>query len=203
DVLRSQRNPIFKVDVAILKNTNFFRAFMTYSSSPIIYIQQFWDTMRPRHLVLQILWVIIHCSNINYAERIWEEFVQSIQSFFTDKKRLTMPSQGKKKVTPLLIPGIRFTKLFIHYLKTKNNIHPRTGSPLHYSHADNVLGNLKFIGNDGREVYGMPILDALLTDAILGPPYYEGYLAYVAEYQRYLDGKHGMVAKEAVPESSA
>nr|GEZ44141.1 hypothetical protein [Tanacetum cinerariifolium] len=317
DVLRSQRNPIFKVDVAILKNTNFFRAFTTYSSSPIIYIHQFWDTMRhdsttgiysllpsniiylyvcpavgftctytmaymsipandvladqapaiapptrtddqilphrkwvpvgksnyvldvlrnvsaksvndlyqpwrailsminmcltgktaghdrPRHPVLQILWAIIHRSNIDYAERIWEEFVQSIQSFFTDKKRLTMPSQGKKKVTPLLIPGIRFTKLIIHYLKTKNNIHPRTGSPLHYSHADNILGNLKFIGNDGREVYGMPILDALLTDAILGPPYYDGYLAYVAEYQRYLDGKHGMVAKEAVPESSA
>nr|GEU37173.1 monodehydroascorbate reductase [Tanacetum cinerariifolium] len=52
---------------------------------------------RPRHPVLQILWGIIHRSNIDYAERIWEEFVQSIQSFFTDKKRLTMPSQGKKK----------------------------------------------------------------------------------------------------------
>ncbi|GKF36340.1 hypothetical protein Tco_0113098 [Tanacetum coccineum] len=30
---------------------------------------------RPRHLVLQILWGIIHRSNIDYAERIWEEFV--------------------------------------------------------------------------------------------------------------------------------
>nr|GEW62022.1 retrovirus-related Pol polyprotein from transposon TNT 1-94 [Tanacetum cinerariifolium] len=44
DVLRSQRNPIFKVVVAIL-NTNFFRAFTTSSTIPAIYIQQFWDTM--------------------------------------------------------------------------------------------------------------------------------------------------------------
>ncbi|GJU17161.1 hypothetical protein Tco_1145127 [Tanacetum coccineum] len=40
---------------------------------------------KPRHPVLQILWVIIHRSNINHAERIWEEFVQSIQTFLTDE----------------------------------------------------------------------------------------------------------------------
>ncbi|GKA50351.1 hypothetical protein Tco_0743424, partial [Tanacetum coccineum] len=34
-------------------------------------------------------------------------------------------------------------------------------------------------------------------------PYYDGYLAYVAEYQRYLDGEHGMAEEEAVPESPA
>ncbi|GJS62100.1 hypothetical protein Tco_0656884 [Tanacetum coccineum] len=31
--------------VALLKNTNFFRGFMTSSTIPAIYIQQFWDTM--------------------------------------------------------------------------------------------------------------------------------------------------------------
>ncbi|GJY68005.1 hypothetical protein Tco_0470987 [Tanacetum coccineum] len=123
--------------------------------------------------------------SINHGEP--SEFVQSIQSFFTNKKRLIMPSQGKKKTTPLLIQSIRFTKLIIHHLKTKNNIHTRTGSPLHYSHEDNVLGNLKFVGKDGREVFGMPIPNALLTDAIKGAPYYGGYLADVVEYQRYLD----------------
>ncbi|GJY06694.1 retrovirus-related pol polyprotein from transposon TNT 1-94 [Tanacetum coccineum] len=35
---------------------------------------------RPRHHVLQILWGITHHSNIDYAERMWEEFVQSIQN---------------------------------------------------------------------------------------------------------------------------
>nr|GEU42043.1 putative ribonuclease H-like domain-containing protein [Tanacetum cinerariifolium] len=59
----------------------------------------------------------------------------------------------KKKVTPLLIPSIRFTKLIINHLKTKHNIHLRTGSPLHYSHKDHVLGILKSVGKDGREVF--------------------------------------------------
>ncbi|GKA30346.1 retrovirus-related pol polyprotein from transposon TNT 1-94 [Tanacetum coccineum] len=108
---------------------------------------------RPRHLVLQILWGIIHRSNIDYVERIWEEFVQSIQTFLTDKKRLTMALRGKKKSTPLLILSIRLTKLIIHHLKTKHNIYPRTGSPLHYSYEDNILGTLGYVGKDGREVF--------------------------------------------------
>nr|GEX94457.1 hypothetical protein [Tanacetum cinerariifolium]GEY31923.1 hypothetical protein [Tanacetum cinerariifolium] len=144
DALMSQRNPIFPIDVAMLKNTNFLKAFMASSTIPAIYIQQFWDTIdaldntptnnnnpyvapplsdtvieyvntlgylstlrnmlemsvnalyqpwraivsminmcligktagydRPRHPVLQILWGIVYRSNINYAERIWEEF---------------------------------------------------------------------------------------------------------------------------------
>ncbi|GJX50504.1 hypothetical protein Tco_0277349 [Tanacetum coccineum] len=45
DVQKSQRNPIFSIVVAILKNTNFFRAFTASSTIPAIYIQQFWDTM--------------------------------------------------------------------------------------------------------------------------------------------------------------
>ncbi|GKD20399.1 retrovirus-related pol polyprotein from transposon TNT 1-94, partial [Tanacetum coccineum] len=60
-----------------------------------------------------------------------------------------------------------------------------------------------FVGKDGREVFGMLILDALLTDAIKRAPYYGGYLAHVAEYQKYLDGEHGMVEEGAVPDSPA
>nr|GFD22572.1 hypothetical protein [Tanacetum cinerariifolium] len=41
---------------------------------------------KPGHPVLQFLWGIIHSSNIDYAERIWEEFIQSIQTFLTDRK---------------------------------------------------------------------------------------------------------------------
>ncbi|GJU32631.1 monodehydroascorbate reductase, partial [Tanacetum coccineum] len=46
DVERSQSNPIYKIAVDILKNTNFFRAFIASSTIPSIYIQQFWDTVR-------------------------------------------------------------------------------------------------------------------------------------------------------------
>nr|GEV68862.1 hypothetical protein [Tanacetum cinerariifolium] len=202
--VKSQRNPIFLIDVAILKNTNFFRAFMASSTIPAIYIQLFSDTMcfnsstglyscqldeqwfnlhkdilrdalditptndnnpfvaptlsdtvieyvntlgypstlrnvsaklvnaiyqpwrailsminmcltskiagydKPRHHVLQILWGIIHSSNINYDERIWEEFVQSIQTFLTERMNLATASRRKKKTAHLLIPSIRF-----------------------------------------------------------------------------------------------
>ncbi|GJR25948.1 retrovirus-related pol polyprotein from transposon TNT 1-94 [Tanacetum coccineum] len=40
DVLKSRRNPIFPMAVALLKNTNFFRAFIASSTIPAIYIQQ-------------------------------------------------------------------------------------------------------------------------------------------------------------------
>ncbi|GJU12626.1 retrovirus-related pol polyprotein from transposon TNT 1-94 [Tanacetum coccineum] len=242
DVYKPRRNPIFLIVVALLKNTNFFRAFTTYSMILAIYIQQFWDTIdalnitpandnnpfmappssdtvieyvntlrypntlknvsamsvnalyqpwrailsminmcligktagfnRPRQPVLQILWGIIHRSNIDYAERIWEEFVQSIQTFLTDRKNLATVARGKKKTAHLLIPSVRFTKLIIHHLRTKHNIHPRTGSPLHYSHEESILNTLRFIKKDGREIFGMAIPDALLTDEIKGAPYY-------------------------------
>ncbi|GJR30283.1 retrovirus-related pol polyprotein from transposon TNT 1-94 [Tanacetum coccineum] len=45
DAQKSQRNPIFLIVVAILKNTNFFRAFMASSMILAVYIQQFWVTM--------------------------------------------------------------------------------------------------------------------------------------------------------------
>ncbi|GJV03558.1 retrovirus-related pol polyprotein from transposon TNT 1-94, partial [Tanacetum coccineum] len=103
---------------------------------------------------------------------IWEEFVQSIQTFLTDRKNLVPVACGKKKTAHLLIPSVRFTKLIIHHLRTKHNIYPRTGSPLYYSHEESILNTLKFVGKDGREIFGMPIPDALLTDEIKGAPYY-------------------------------
>ncbi|GJT15229.1 retrovirus-related pol polyprotein from transposon TNT 1-94 [Tanacetum coccineum] len=263
DVLKSQRNPIFKVVVAILKNTNFFRVVTTFSSIPAIYIHQFWDTMRYDSTTgiyscqLDEQWFNLHkdilkdvlqitpindnnpfvappssdavieyvntlgypcmlrnvsAMSINDLYQPWRailsminmcltEFVQSIQTFLTEKNRLIMALLGKKKYTPLLIPSIIFTKLIIHHLKTKHNIHPRTGSPLYYSHEDNVLGTLRSVGKDGRELFGMLIPDALLTDAIKRAPYYDGYLAHVVEYQRYLDGECSMAEEEAIPKS--
>nr|GEX07611.1 retrovirus-related Pol polyprotein from transposon TNT 1-94 [Tanacetum cinerariifolium] len=89
---------------------------------------------------------------------------------FEAMKNLATTSRGKKKTTHLLIPNIRFTKLIIHHLKAKHNIHPRTGSPLHYSHDENVLNTLRFVRKDGREIFSMSIPDALLTDEIKEHP---------------------------------
>nr|GEU44541.1 monodehydroascorbate reductase [Tanacetum cinerariifolium] len=46
DMEKSQGNPIYKIAVDLLKNTNFFRAFTASSTIPSIYIQQFWDTIQ-------------------------------------------------------------------------------------------------------------------------------------------------------------
>ncbi|GJR49023.1 hypothetical protein Tco_1317126 [Tanacetum coccineum] len=297
DVHKPQRNPIFPIVVALLKNTNFFRAFTASSTISAIYIQQFWDTMcfdsstglyscqldeqwfnlhkdilrdaldisptndnnpfvappssdtvieyvntlgypstlrnvsamsvnalyqpwrailyminmyltgktagydKTRHLVFQILWGIINRSNIDYAKRIWEEFVQSIQTFLTNKKNLAMAARGKKKTTHLLIPSVRFTKLIIYHLRTKHNIYPRTGLPLYYSHKESILNTLRFVRNDGREIFGMLIPDALLTDEIKGAPYYGDYQEHVSKYQQFLDTEHGKAKERGATES--
>ncbi|GJV70746.1 hypothetical protein Tco_1490741 [Tanacetum coccineum] len=200
---KSQPNPIFKIAVDILKQTNFFRAFTASSTIPAIYIQQFWDTIcfdskagsykcqldeqwfnltqdtlrdalqitpvdnnrafsspptpdtlvefvnklgypkevihlsnvttndmfqpwralttiinlcltgktsgfeRPRAPVLQILWGVVNQAHIDYAERMWEEFTQSIHTFTEDKRKLAQHTLGKKKATLILIPSIR------------------------------------------------------------------------------------------------
>ncbi|GJZ97057.1 hypothetical protein Tco_0669391, partial [Tanacetum coccineum] len=58
---------------------------------------------RPRAPVLQILWGIIDQAHIDYAERMWEEFTQSIHTFTEDKKYLAQHTQGKKKATLIVI----------------------------------------------------------------------------------------------------
>ncbi|GJU83824.1 hypothetical protein Tco_1291370 [Tanacetum coccineum] len=86
---------------------------------------------RPRAPVLQILWGVVNRAHIDYAERMWEEFTQSIHNFTEDKRNLAQQAQGKKKATIILIPSIRFTKLIIFHLQRLHNFHPRPESPLH------------------------------------------------------------------------
>ncbi|GJV86389.1 hypothetical protein Tco_1530327 [Tanacetum coccineum] len=120
---------------------------------------------RPRALVLQILWGVINRAHIDYAERMWEEFTQSIHTFMEDKKNLAQHTQGKKKATLIVIPSVRFTKLIIFHLQRKHKFHPRPESPLHLPTKEPILGYLKF------------------TD------YYDAYLEKVSKHQRYLAGE--------------
>ncbi|GJT63395.1 hypothetical protein Tco_1006928 [Tanacetum coccineum] len=147
---------------------------------------------RPRAPVLQILWGVVNRAHIDYAERMWEEFIQSIHSFIEDKKNLALHTQGKKKANHIVIPSIRFTKLIIHHLQRKHKFHPRPDSPLHLSYEEYVLGYLKFSAKGTkREVFRMPILNDLITDDIRGEQYYNVYLEKVAKHQRYLVGEEG------------
>ncbi|GJX55113.1 hypothetical protein Tco_0285010 [Tanacetum coccineum] len=165
DVLKSQRNPIFKDT-------------MRYDSTTRIYSCQ-----------LDEQWFNLHKDILIDALQI---------SPINDNNPFVAPPSSDAVIEYVNTLGYPCTQRVCNH-----NIHPRTGSPLHYSHEDNVLGNLMFIGKDGREVFGMPIPDALPIDAFKRAPYYGGYLAHVAEYQRYLDGEHGIAEEEAVPESPA
>ncbi|GJR99686.1 hypothetical protein Tco_0316195 [Tanacetum coccineum] len=247
---KSQPNPIFKIAVDILKQTNFFRAFTASSTIPAIYIQQFWDTIRfdskagsykcqldeqwfnltqdTLRDALQITPVdnnrafsspptpdtlvefvnklgypkeaespsatnplgVVNQAHIDYAERMWEEFTQSIHTFTEDKRKLAQHTLGKKKATLILIPSIRFTKLIIFHLQRLHNFHPRPDSPLHLPTEEPVLGHLKFSAKGSkREVFGMTIPNELINNVIRGADYYDAYLEKVAKHQRYIAGE--------------
>ncbi|GJY62418.1 hypothetical protein Tco_0463075 [Tanacetum coccineum] len=80
-----------------------------------------------------------------------EKFVQSIQTFLTDRKNLAIEARRKKKTLHLLILN------------------------------ESILNALKFLRKDGREVFGMLIPDALLTDEITSAPYYSRYLEHLID----------------------
>nr|GEV21227.1 E-beta-farnesene synthase [Tanacetum cinerariifolium] len=154
---------------------------------------------RPRAPVLQILWGVVNRARIDYAERIWEEFTQSIHTFIEDKKNLAQHTYRKKKATLIVIPSIRFTKMIIYYLQRKHKFHPRPDSPLHLPNEEPVLGYLKFSAKGTKqEFFGMPIPDNLITVDIQGEPYYKEYPEKVAKHQRYLAGE-----KRSNPDSPA
>ncbi|GJX31997.1 hypothetical protein Tco_0241852 [Tanacetum coccineum] len=61
---------------------------------------------RPRYPVLQMLWGIITSTNVDYAELMWEEFIQAIQTFLADKANLGIAPQKGKKTKPYKISDL-------------------------------------------------------------------------------------------------
>nr|GEW61640.1 hypothetical protein [Tanacetum cinerariifolium] len=139
-------------------------------------------------------------THIDYAERIWEEFTQSIHTFIEDKRNLAQCTYGKKKATLIVILSILFTKLIIYHLQRQHKFHPRPDSPLYLPNEEPVLGYLKFSAKGTkREVFGMPIPGSLITADIQEASYYEEYLAKVAKHRRYLAGETGSDPDSPVP----
>nr|GEU40876.1 hypothetical protein [Tanacetum cinerariifolium] len=114
-----------------------------------------------RNLSIVILWDVVNRAHLDYAERAWEEFTQSIHTFIKDKRNLAHHTHGKKKATLIVI-----LKPVLGYLKFSAK-------------------------GTKREVFGMPIPGSLITADIQGASYYQEYLAKVAKYQRYLAGETG------------
>ncbi|GJZ07623.1 hypothetical protein Tco_0541416 [Tanacetum coccineum] len=114
-----------------------------------------------------MLWGIITSTNVDYAELIWEEFVQAIQTFLADKANMGSVTQKGKNTKPHVIPYCRFTKLIICYLGRTHNIHQRSASLFHLAEEDHRHGNIKFVPKgEEDEVFGMQIPKELITDNI-------------------------------------
>ncbi|GKD16362.1 hypothetical protein Tco_1205520, partial [Tanacetum coccineum] len=133
---------------------------------------------------------VVNRANIDYAKRIWEEFTQCIHLFIEDMMNLALHTKGKKKVNPLMIPGVCFTKLIINHHQSKHKFHKRPGSPLHLPYKESALGYLKFsFKNTKRVRFGMTIPNTLITEDIRTASYYLEYVANVAKYQWFLAGE--------------
>nr|GEU54059.1 hypothetical protein [Tanacetum cinerariifolium] len=157
---------------------------------------------RPRYQVLQMMWGIITRTNIEYAELMWEEFVQSIQTFLVDKANLGSPTKKGKKTKPHVIPYSRFTKLIIYYLGRHHNIHQSFGSPPNHAEDDLSLRNLKFVPKgEIDEVFGMKIPEELITDNIRNAPYYNAYLEMVAKHERGITAAKEGGEKKTTPKA--
>nr|GEV61329.1 retrovirus-related Pol polyprotein from transposon TNT 1-94 [Tanacetum cinerariifolium] len=140
---------------------------------------------RPRYPVLHMLWGIITRIKVDYAELMWEEFIQAIQNFLTDKDNLGIATKKNKKTKPHVIPYYRFTKLIICYLWRKHNINKRSGSPFNMEEDDHRLGNLKFIPKGKEdEVFGMQYPKEMIKDNIVNTYYYNAYIDMVAKHDR-------------------
>ncbi|GJZ09021.1 hypothetical protein Tco_0543304 [Tanacetum coccineum] len=115
---------------------------------------------RPKYPVLRMLWGIITSINADFAELMWEEFVQAIQTF-------------------LLIRPI-WEVLLIR----------RSTSPFHLAEEDLRLGNLKFVPKgEEDEVFGMPIPNELISNNIRNARYYNAYLEMIAKHDQKVAAK--------------
>ncbi|GKA54636.1 retrovirus-related pol polyprotein from transposon TNT 1-94 [Tanacetum coccineum] len=187
--IKSQMNPIFPIDVAILKNTNFFRAFTTSSMILAIYIQQFWDTM------------CFDSSTGLYSCQLDEQWFNIHKDILREALDINPTNDDNPFVaSPSSDTVIEYVNT-LGYPSTLRNVsaisfEEESSSGFTRKEEDRSSAYLKYVGKDGREIFGMPIPDALLTDEIKGAPCFSGYLEHVADYQCYLDEEHNKVEEE-------
>nr|GEU64480.1 retrovirus-related Pol polyprotein from transposon TNT 1-94 [Tanacetum cinerariifolium] len=196
DVEKSQSNPIYKIAVDILKHTNFLRAFTASSTMPLIYIQQFWGTVRYDKTA--------GC----YMCQLDEQWFDFTKDTLRDALQITPINNNKAFTSPPssdalinFVNELGYPKLVRNLFNVrKHKFHLRPDYSLYLPNEEPVLGYLKFSAKGTkREVFGMPIPGNLITADIQGESYYQEYLAKVAKHQRYLAGKTGSDPDSHIP----
>ncbi|GKC02735.1 hypothetical protein Tco_0994345 [Tanacetum coccineum] len=209
DVVKSQSNPIYKIVVDILKHTNFFRAFTASSIIPSIYIQQFWDTIRYDKTTRSYPTVVKTLSAVvtNDMFQPWRALTTIINLCLTGK---TSAFERPRALVLQILWGVvnranidyaermweESTQSIHSFVEDKKNLALHTqgkkkANPL-------VIPSISAKGTK-REVFGMPILNDLITTDIRGEQYYNAYLEKVAKHQRYLAGEEGSDPESPAP----
>ncbi|GKB17770.1 hypothetical protein Tco_0851693 [Tanacetum coccineum] len=216
---KSQSNPIYKIAVDILKQTNFFRAI---TGGYKCQLDEQWfnltkDTLR------DALWIMplnnnkafssppTHDTLINFVNDMgYPKEVKHLSNVVTNDM-----FQPWRALTQSLIYALRerllglkgqelqccrfFEASSIELISTmrkgcgKNSLNPSIRSRKTKRIWHNILRErrkpLSFAKGTKREVFGMPIPNELITDDIRGADYYDAYLEKVAKHQRYLAGE--------------
>ncbi|GJT44435.1 hypothetical protein Tco_0953150 [Tanacetum coccineum] len=184
DFERSQSNPIYKIAVDILKQTNFFRAFIASSTIPSIYIQS----------ALQI--TPVDNNNAFTSPPTPDALIKFVNDLGYPKVGLKDQGLqccrffGASSIEPISIMqkgcGKNSPNPSIHSLKTKKKLAQHTQGK-----KKATIIEIPSVSAKGTkwEVFGMPIPNDLITDDIRGEQYYNAYLEKVAKHQRYLAGE--------------
>nr|GEX88982.1 hypothetical protein [Tanacetum cinerariifolium] len=215
DVKKSQSNPIYNIVVDILKHTNFFRAFTTSSTIPSIYIQQFWDTIQydrdtARYICqLDEQWFDLTKDTLREALQITP--VNNNNPFSSpptpDALINFVNNLGYPKVIRTLSAVVtndgiinrahidyaermweEFTQSFHSFVEDKKNLALHTRGKKKANPI--VIPSISAKGTKW-EVFGMPILNELITADIRGEQYYKENLEKVAKHQRYFADEKG------------
>nr|GEV17761.1 hypothetical protein [Tanacetum cinerariifolium] len=81
-------------------------------------------------------------------------------------------------------------KIIVCHLERIHNIHQRSASSFHLAEEDFKLGNLKFVPKgEIDEVFGITIIDELISNNIRNTPYYNAYLEMVAKHDLKMSAK--------------
>ncbi|GJR94536.1 hypothetical protein Tco_0266710 [Tanacetum coccineum] len=203
DAERSQSNPIYKIAVDLLKQTNFFRAFTASSTIPAIYIQQFWDTICYDRIAegykcqLDEQWFDLTKDTLRDALQITP--VNNNKAFSSPPtpdtliqfvNDLAYPKEVKHLsnvvTNDMFQPWRALTTIINLCLTGKTSGFERPKAPVL-----TALGYLKFSAKGTkREVFGMPIPNDLITDDIRGAQYYDDFLEKVVTASKhYLAGE--------------
>nr|GEU85690.1 retrovirus-related Pol polyprotein from transposon TNT 1-94 [Tanacetum cinerariifolium] len=171
-------------------HTNFFRAFIAFSTIPSIYIQQFWDTVRYDkttrcykcqldeqrfNLTKDTLRVSLQIAPVNNNKAFSSPpSYDALINFVNELGYPKLVRNLSNVITNDMFQPWRALTTIINLCLTRDfrrkpKFYPRSDSLLHLPNKEPVLGYLKFSAKGTkREVFGMPIPGNLITSDIQG-----------------------------------